>query len=170
MRRVFRWMFRAAVAVVLLLIMTVYVPPLFGLQVYEVGSGSMEPELKTGALVFVRQGQFIQEGDIIAFQLKGQACCVHRCIAVGEDGTYVTKGDNNDEPDVRPVSQEEIIGKAVWSVPYMAYVTAFFRTGPGIGLMAGIFMGAMILELIPERYFCTGGASVYHRKINKNRR
>ena len=169
MRRVFRWVFRAAVAVVLLLIMTVYVPPLFGLLVYEVGSGSMEPELKTGALVFVRQGQFVQEGDIIAFQLKGQACCVHRCIAVGEDGTYVTR-------EITMMSRMYVCqprgdhrkGGMVCAV--YGICDGFFSYRAGNRTYAGIFMGAMILELILKDIFGPGALRFIIEKLMKNRR
>ncbi|GJN34178.1 hypothetical protein PR202_gb22822 [Eleusine coracana subsp. coracana] len=96
-------------------------------------SGSMEPALKRGDLVFFVKsdaGQTVREGDVILFKSEGfHIPIVHRVIKIherrdGGDVNILTKGDNNDLDDAaflygrRPwLRRDEVLGKAVGYVP-----------------------------------------------------
>lgn len=72
-----------------------------------------------GDLLFVVRQQ-PRIGDIIIYQRDAQSVViVHRVVAVTENA-YVTKGDNNRDPDP-PVAGDAIFGKAVFAVPLLGY-------------------------------------------------
>ena len=74
-----------------------------------VKSGSMEPAIKTGALVAVRPAAGYEAGDIITFRTSDNKkidSTTHRVVEKqAEDGeiSYITKGDANKAPDIRKI-------------------------------------------------------------------
>lgn len=99
-------------------------PRLLGYQVYAVISGSMEPAISVGDLVCVRQAEpeDVEENDVIAFSgtESSGAIILHRVVENRTvDGTFITKGDANDQPDLSPVSYDRLLGTAEGSVPYL---------------------------------------------------
>ena len=60
------------------------VPPLLDYQPYAVISGSMEPAIPTGSLVYIKgmEAQDVQEGDVIAFYggYDSSAIVTHRVV------------------------------------------------------------------------------------------
>jgi signal peptidase I len=94
------------------------VPQLMGYQVYNVISGSMEPEIPVGSAVFVEpvEAVDIQTGDIIAFQ-SGDSVITHRVVENHiVEGEFVTKGDANAEADMSNTPYTALIGKVRWHV------------------------------------------------------
>lgn len=73
-------------------------------------SGSMEPLIQTGSLVFVKPAQEYAVGDIITYRC-GETSVTHRIVKKTEEG-YVTKGDANPAPDLEIIRKEHIIGRA----------------------------------------------------------
>ena len=74
--------------------------PHIGISVDSIMSGSMEPVLRTGGIVFTDTKERRPEiGDIVAYQV-GETRVTHRVIRKEHKG-YVTKGDaNNRESDI----------------------------------------------------------------------
>ena len=62
------------------------VPRLMGYEIYEVVSGSMEPEIPVGSVIYVKavQPQEVEAGDVIAFHKDGSVI-THRV----EENRYV---------------------------------------------------------------------------------
>jgi len=80
----------------------VTVPQLMGYGVYNIVSGSMEPEIPIGSAIYVQSAapESIQEGDVIAFQ-SGESVVAHRVVRNQTvEGTFKTKGDANAEEDM----------------------------------------------------------------------
>ena len=48
---------------------------------------------------------------------------------------YKTKGDANDDPDVREVREGEVIGKVLFSIPFLGYMIDFAKKPIGFGLL-----------------------------------
>lgn len=123
---------------------------LFGYQVKSVLSGSMEPDIQTGSVIFVKlveDDQTFSENDIITFVTEDGMTVTHRIQEVqNEQKSYVTKGDANDGADIEPVLKENIIGiyKGI-TIPYLGYVMAFLTSNEGIALL---FMIAGISTLM----------------------
>lgn len=96
-----------------------------GFRTYSILSGSMEPEIKTGDLVIVKSANFnqVEVGDVITFKYEGNIV-THRVIDKTEEG-FMTKGDNNNIEDTEIVSSDNLIGKVLFHIPLLGYVTVF---------------------------------------------
>lgn len=96
-----------------------------GYKVMAVLSGSMEPAIKTGSVVVVKPSAQYKIGNIITFQGKGNIIPItHRIIEMRVDKgspLYITKGDANNAQDLREIREPEIIGKVLFSTPYIGY-------------------------------------------------
>lgn len=92
-------------------------PGVFGVKPAIVLSGSMEPTIQTGDLIFIHNTdtQELQEGDVICYLASGTAV-THRIVgtAAGEDSRprYITRGDANDTQDRLPVAPDQVQG--IW--------------------------------------------------------
>lgn len=108
-----------------------------GIKFFAVQSGSMEPVVKTGSLVFVRSQDSYQVGDIITYKnfANKKEITTHRIVGAQEmDGlrTFQTKGDANNALDEGVVSQDEVVGKHIFSINYLGYVIGYIKTLPGL--------------------------------------
>lgn len=127
----------------------------FGLQIYTVLSPSMEPNYKTGSLIYVKEvdTDTLKERDVITFRLTDSTTATHRIIEIipNQDNPdsvlFRTKGDNNDEPDTAPVEPERVLGKVVFTVPLLGYLAAYVQSPSG-GYIAICFAAALILLMI----------------------
>lgn len=98
-------------------------------------SGSMEPALKTGGLIFTDIKKVNPEkGDIITY-CRDDMMITHRVSASGKNG-YVTKGDANMSEDPGLVQPGQIQGTVVWSLPYLGYCAVFLKQKPVFCLIA----------------------------------
>ena len=118
------------------------------IEVKIVKSGSMEPAIHTGSIVVVKPVGLYAVGDVITFgkDTKTEVPTTHRIMAVNPDGTYMVKGDANEEQDPNPVQRNTIIGKVVFDVPYAGFVLDFARQPIGFTLLIAIPAGLVILE------------------------
>lgn len=106
---------------------------LLGLRPYIVKSGSMEPSIKTGSLVFVdTKTPFsqIENGDVVAFSLGRDTLVTHRVIS-RTDSMLETKGDNNDVSDGFSVSEENYRGETLFPIPYLGFLFLWIQTKKG---------------------------------------
>ena len=70
---------------------------------------------------------FIMNGDIITFYDEEiEADVTHRIVEVSEN-EYYTKGDYNNARDLKPVKQENIIGKIVFNSYELGYIFINYR-------------------------------------------
>ena len=99
-----------------------------------IASTSMTGTFDRGSLVFIKKipnekvQSTIEIGDVIQF-ISGNISVVHRVVDIVNDSfgdrLYVTKGDNNPNPDQYPVKTNQIIGIARVYVPYLGYPAVF---------------------------------------------
>ena len=148
MKKVFR-IFTVAVralllaVIALLLIYNIYtliaryaygknIPTIFGFGCAVVETGSMEPSISAGDLIFIQEKEQYFVGDIITFfDSSHNEYVTHRIIFTSEQG-YVTKGDANSGQDLFTVPQGAVVGKVigVWGGGGSAVV--FLQTPAGI--------------------------------------
>ena len=114
-------------------------PMPFGYGCAVVLSGSMEPTLNIDDLIFVKEQDSFQPGDIVVFQ-DGGSLTVHRLLSIDGE-TALTKGDANNVAD-EPISTEQLVGCVVGRLPKMGTVTRFLKTPAGVLLLLG---GALLL-------------------------
>lgn len=127
---------------------------LVGLTPYVVLSGSMEPTYPVGSLIYVKQANpaDIQVGDAITFRLNGEGTiATHRVIAISQDGTqFTTQGDANDAPDGAPVLAQDLIGKPLFAIPYLGYLSHCITNPPGRYLTVAVLAALAALLILPD--------------------
>lgn len=104
------------------------IPKAAGLTPYIVKSGSMEPAIGTGAVIFVNTGdKNVRTGDIVTYRLGGtegrETLVTHRIVGM-ENGMYITKGDANDGRDQYLVAEEQLVGTYLYQIPKIGYLAA----------------------------------------------
>ena len=104
-------------------------PMPFGFGLATVQSGSMEPALHKGDLLFVTARPAYNTGDVVVYQ-QGSALVAHR-IVQENNGVVTTQGDANNTTD-EPFSTENIKGTVVFSLPALGYVVDFVKTPFGL--------------------------------------
>ena len=141
------------IVIVVLLCCLLTLPKVFGYQMYHVLSGSMEPEIPVGSLIYIREGKAeeVQEGDVIAFyaSLEDAGIITHRVVKNNVvSGSFRTKGDANEMEDPLPIPYENYIGTAALTVPYLGMLSVCMTSLYGkIGAVSLIVLG-VILNMI----------------------
>lgn len=126
------------------------VPRLLHWDLQVVLSGSMEPALPVGSVVFVRpvDPEEVSVGDIITYRQQASPDFVtHRVVEVEREGSAIsfhTKGDANDDRDAAAVPAEAVEGRAWVNIPYLGYVAQYARQSWGLLLLVGV-PGAIII-------------------------
>ena len=138
----------AAIAVTALFLILSVVPIKGGYKTLVVLSGSMEPKIHTGSVVAIKAEKEYKIGDVITFgeNTKTKTPTTHRIFEIKEtDGmkSYITKGDANNAPDQKPVSEKEILGKVLFSVSYVGYAVAAAQKP--IGFLLIVVVPAVII-------------------------
>src|SRR3989344_9569387 len=143
--------FVVAVVVLGLLLLTSLIPIPGNIEIKIVQSGSMEPAIKTGALVVIKPSDEYHVDDVIMFgeDTKTKVPTTHRIVADEvRSGVfyYTTKGDANEDPDPQQVAQTEVIGKVLFSIPYLGYVLDFAKKPLGFALLIGIPAAIVVFD------------------------
>ena len=97
-----------------------FVPKMLGYDEYAVLSGSMEPGIPVGAIVYDKNfaASEAREGAVVTYQLPAGTLVTHRIISVDkEEQTVVTQGDANNIADAAPVAWQQIIGVYAFHIP-----------------------------------------------------
>ncbi len=127
---------------------------LVGLRPMCVLSGSMEPTYHTGSLIYVKPcaPEDVQVGDAITFVLNEDLDVVtHRVISIdAENEHFYTQGDANDAPDGAPVYFKNLIGRPVFTIPYLGYVSHWVSNPPGMYLAIALALVLIILTFLPD--------------------
>ncbi|MBQ8387684.1 MAG: signal peptidase I [Clostridia bacterium] len=164
---------------------------LFGIEPNIVLSGSMEPEILTGSIVYVKpispeEAQNLKEGDTVTFVTKNDVKVTHKIYQVegpvyvtnqhgepvlDENGEkqvardsrgydiymYTTYGINNinkneesgytldGKPGVGNLASTNVVGKPVFSIPFLGYIANFVQQPPGQYIAIG---GCFILVIL----------------------
>lgn len=133
---------------------------LFGLQVYAVLSGSMEPTYHVGSLIYVKDVDpfELESGEVITFMLDENTVATHRIVEVvpdEEDASVVrfrTKGDANENADSSLVHYKNVIGSPVFTIPQLGYVVSYIQNPPGtyVAISAGAIL--LLLVFLPDLF------------------
>ena len=133
---------------------------LIGLQPYTVISGSMEPTYHVGSMIYVKEVDPLkmQVDEPVTFYLNDNTVATHRIIEVIPDESnpnvmyYRTQGDANETPDGDPIRSDQIIGKPVFSIPYLGYLSVYIQTPPGryvaLGTCLAVLAAVFLVDLL----------------------
>ena len=112
--------------VFLLIYLIIFIPKLFGYNPLVVISGSMEPTLKVGGLLYYEEIDIndFKEKDILVYELKDHIIS-HRVVEHLDNG-FITKGDANNSYDSSIVNDNQVLGRGTnWSIPLLGYYADF---------------------------------------------
>lgn len=113
-----------------------------GYNSYLVQSGSMEPNILIGDVVITHKQKAYHLADAITFNSpEANRIVTHRIVEVKDElGTqFVTKGDANREEDEAQITNQNIIGKVIFTIPKLGFLINFSQST----------LGLIILILIP---------------------
>lgn len=117
-------------------------------KAFIVQSGSMEPSIKTGSIVFSIPQNNYRVGEVVTFSPTGSKknLVTHRIVSVGEAGELTTKGDANEDADTQTISAEKIVGRTIFSIPYLGYIANFAKNPKGFILLVVVPATIVIYE------------------------
>lgn len=138
---------------VILLMLPPFMPKLLGIEVYNVVSGSMEPAIPVGSMVFIQPAdpETIEDGEVIAFYSNG-VVVTHRVVENQRLAKrFVTKGDANELEDMNRLDYEYLLGRVVYHVPVLGDVTAHLTTPLGKIYLFAIILCGLLFNVIAGR-------------------
>jgi len=159
-KRIWNWFTTVLVAVVVVLALLLVGVRAFGMQVFSVLSGSMEPTYHVGSLIYVKpvDPYELDSGDVITFMLNEDTVATHRIVAPVADENdpsvvrFRTKGDANDAEDGSLVHYKNVIGTPVFTIPYLGYVANYIQNPPGTYIAISGCAILMLLVFLPDLF------------------
>lgn len=129
------------------------VPKAFGYNLYSVVSGSMEPAIPVGSLVYVKyqKPETIEKEDVIAFYgaKESSSIITHRVVVNKKlAGEFITKGDANASNDMNPVDYQHYLGKVTLSIPVLGGIVQALTTGSGKITLFCLIGFIILLEIL----------------------
>ena len=127
---------------------------ILGFRVFNIVSGSMEPEYSVGDLIYVKSVDpaTIQVNDVITFLLNEDGVvATHRVVRIDAAKQHIyTKGDVNETEDMAPVHFKNVIGIPQFAIPGLGYVADFIQNPPGTYIAIIIVSALLILAFAPD--------------------
>ncbi|GAB2665587.1 signal peptidase I [Prescottella soli] len=127
---------------------------LFGIKPLIFRSGSMSPEIPTGALALSKTTPAgnLEVGDVVSVENDQGTRITHRVHEiVSSDGTtsvLILKGDANQDADISPYTVTEV-DRVFFSVPGLGYAVSWLSSPAAIFLGGALVGGVMVLAFGP---------------------
>ncbi|MFR5856624.1 MAG: signal peptidase I, partial [Bacilli bacterium] len=115
--------------ILIIIYLLIFIPCLWGHKPLVVISGSMEPTLKVGGILYYEEIDLddFKADDILVYKTKKHIIS-HRIVDIVDEG-FITKGDANNSIDNNLVNKNQVLGKGTnWSIPYLGYYADFIYT------------------------------------------
>lgn len=135
------------------------VPSLGGVTPMIVLTGSMEPEIMSGDIIFAKStpAEEVKVGDVITFfdpASSKNSVLTHRVIEITTvDGglAFKTQGDANNTADKDAVPAEKLIGVYTMRLPKLGNVAMFMQTTPGLIVCVGLPLVLLVVYDVIRR-------------------
>lgn len=140
----------ALLAAVLAVVLATAVPQAVGADhSFVVLSGSMEPAISPGDVVFVREvpASAVETGSVVTYRRADAGRTTHRVVDVVErDGRrYLrTRGDANEEADPQLVPADAVVGEVLVVLPYVGHLLLFADTRLGVVVLVFVPAGLLV--------------------------
>jgi len=147
---IFSWLASGVLIFSVILLGVTAFNPIKKFQILRVMSGSMEPEIHTGSVVFSvkTDPETLSVGDIINYSSQDASVSVtHRLVEIttkNNQTVFRTKGDANQGEDAQDIFAPAIKGKVLFSIPYLGYLSVFMKTPLGF-ILTVIIPGILII-------------------------
>ena len=175
----FRILGTIIVIMVIFMCIPFVVPKVIGVNVYEVVTSSMAPELPVGSVVYVQtcKADEVKVGDIISFYVgtDEENIISHRVVEINVDEQgdffFITKGDANSDIDSMQVDVKHFVGKVKFKINNISWLVRLFDTSTGIIILIGLIIISLCLniasDLINKKVSSESNNSKSIKKINK---
>jgi signal peptidase I len=145
---------RAALGLVLSLVIWSLLPLLVGWTPRVILSGSMEPRIHVGDIVVTRTvpGASVTKGQVITVKDPDHPdrTRTHRMLRRASDGTIVTKGDANPQADSSHIENDDVLGLGVVRVPFVGRPAYWLAERNWLALGAStLFLGWCLVTVLP---------------------
>ena len=111
----------------------------FGFGASFVLSGSMEPEISTDDLVFVKRADELHVGDVVLYN-TGRSNVLHRITKIDGD-MITTQGDANNTED-KSFSKSAVLGVYIGKIPSGGKIIRFVTNPPFVMAVVFLLMAA----------------------------
>ena len=147
MKKIIELIFTLIICVCILInILSAFNLSFFGIRVYRVGSGSMEPYLKVNDLIIIKEEKNYEINDVVTFKEENHYT-THRIIE--KDGNSITtKGDANNTNDT-PITEENIVGKLIFKLRIFGFLS-YLLLKP-FSLVLIFVIGVLIIIIMPTK-------------------
>ena len=156
---------------VFVLCLPITAPRIFGYEIYNVLSGSMEPAIPVGSVIYVEKVEpsQVEVDDVIAFH-DGESVIAHRVVTNRTSlGEFVTKGDANDVEDFDPIPYDALIGRVALHLPLLGHAMSLYASNVGkVYLFLTLACGVM-LNILADRMRRQRSREI-RRKMREERR
>jgi len=104
----------------------------YGIFINNTGNWIFQNGFNKGDVIFVVGAKNVEVGDVIIFNGGAQHPLIHRVVEA--DGGYSTKGDNyktntKQLSSEKDISEDQVIGKALFKVPFIGWAKLIFFEG-----------------------------------------
>lgn len=137
--------------------LAVSVPALWpGWTALAITSDSMAPSIRRGDIVIAAPygSGVLGPGSVIVFEDPGGGSLLtHRVVEVNGDGSYLTQGDANGQPDSTPVHPEQVIGVGRFLVPFFGLPMVWAQQGDWV--LVAVWVGVVSFVVFLSRHAFT---------------
>lgn len=127
----------------------------FGWRPVLIDGSSMSPAIRRGDIAMIEplaDGRNLRPGTVVAFRAGDGGMVTHRIVAKDGQGSYETRGDNNQSADLEPVPPERVVGAGRLIVPALGLPLVWLRGGDVLSLgAAAIGITALVSLQVPRR-------------------
>lgn len=157
MKKIFRILKNALCILICALFVLVAVMTAMGAKGYSVASDSMSPRLHRGDVVFVKAIPFedLEKGDIVTVRFKGrEGTYTHRIASIDYDKKEIrTAGDNTNTVDTEGASDSQIMGKVIFSIPLVGYLSLLLTDTTYVAVIALFVLVIMVIGFAAGKYY-----------------
>lgn len=164
MKRIRRWLSIARLIDVLLVAFVAAVVataavdallPITGHPVVVITGRSMAPAIAIGSAVVEDSvaGGTLAPGDVASFRLESGAIVTHRVtrtVQLPDATLHETKGDANPSPDPVLLSSQAVLGRVLFSVPFLGYLIWLLHLPSGILAVVTAALALYVAGLLAE--------------------
>ena len=124
-----------------------------GLRLVNIKTSSMKPLIPPSSFIITKPQNEYHVGDVVTYREinpktnhEFSRTITHRIVKEKEGGVYITQGDSNKYPDPYEVEKDNILGKVVYTLPYLGYLGFVVKTIPGFLVFVAIPSFFLILS------------------------
>ena len=137
------------VEVLAFIFLVICVPYVLGFRPYAIMTGSMEPRISPGDMVYIKAVDIddLELTDIVTFHQDNEIV-THRVIGIDKARYMIsTKGDANKYNDDRKISITQVIGRVEFVFPFIGYGLMYLQSDSGI-ISGTIFLIFFVLSIV----------------------